>query len=238
MWANAVIISDDASVDYSSDSVAVGSTINNNDIVAFYVWIPRFKYRVWNINRQAKGENLTEFDADTYQENYYSYPAFSEGIEIEFETGIRNTGNVECVYDLTTIESVEVLSDKCYYNGEEITVNSNNKNYPNAWYTHPAFTFGDKEILGFWMSKYEVSGEKNEDGLGIQGTIKSIPDAQSLVIQTGSQQFSTAKLFQNYLTSNIDAHMTTSLEWGAVSYLAISKYGLCSDDGCEDVAAQ
>ena len=42
-----------------------------------------------------------------------------------------------------------------------------------------------------------------------------------------------AKKFQNYLSSEIDAHMLTNLEWGAVAYLSHSIYGLCNGTTCQ-----
>ena len=42
-----------------------------SDILAYYVWIPRYKYRVWNITRQAGDEST------------YAYPAYSKGIDID-----------------------------------------------------------------------------------------------------------------------------------------------------------
>ena len=211
MWANAIITSNN-----TYKTASVGTTITDSDIIAFYVWIPRYKYRVWNITRQGGNEST------------YAYPAYSKGIDIEFEHGIASTGNVECTYDVTTQESDTNLSDVCVYNGTDtITTTSGNTNYTNAWYTHPAFTFGDKEIEGFWIGKFETSGSATSP--------KILPDVQSLREQKVSAQFTTSKKFQNYLSSNIDAHMLTNLEWGAVAYLSHSIYGLCNGSSCDGV---
>ena len=234
MWANAVIISEDATTDYSSNTVRVGTTIADNDIIAFYVWIPRYKYRVWNITRQGGAEDT------------YAYPAYSTGIEIQFETGTASTGNVECTYDVQTNGSATYLSDNCKVNGTSVVYGVDNRNYVGeneAWYTHPAFTFGigtDKEKEGFWVGKFETSGTENST-TGIADTPTILPDVISLREQTVSEQFMTAKNFQNYLSSDstIDAHMLTNLEWGAVAYLTHSNYGLCTttDNGitCQGV---
>ena len=47
MWANAVLV--DSTNRSTYQSAAVGTTINSEDILAHYVWIPRYKYKVWNI---------------------------------------------------------------------------------------------------------------------------------------------------------------------------------------------
>ena len=214
MWANAVIIKDDSSIDYLNANV--GTNILTEDITAFYVWIPRYKYRVWNINRQAGAENT------------YVYSAYSTGIEIEFENGIESTGNVECTYNATISASIDNLADVCIYNGTDtITSVSLNSNYVDAWYTHPAFTFGGIEKTGFWVGKFETSGSVEYPTI--------IPDSISLTNQSISSQFTISKKIQAFLSSNIDAHMLTNLEWGAITYLTHSIYGLCSDEGCRDV---
>jgi hypothetical protein len=109
-WANAVLVKD---YDKYKDS-NLGSEINDDDIVAFYVWIPRYKYQVWNINGD---------------EEYYN--DYLDGVSIEFENGLSDSGSITCG------------SDKCVGNNGE-------------WVTHPAFT--TKNIKGFWMAKYETKG--------------------------------------------------------------------------------
>ncbi len=215
-WANAVLVSNSTkrSTYLSAD---VGTTVNDTDITAFYVWIPRFKYRVWNIVRQPGDEST------------YAYSAYSTGIDIEFENGTNSTGNVECNYSVSTTSNTTTLADVCVYNGTDtITTTSGNSNYTDAWYIHPAFTFGDKELEGFWIGKFETTGTATSP------TIK--PDVSSLRSQNVSTQFTTSKKFQNYgLSSNIDAHMLTNLEWGAVAYLTHSIYGVCDGSSCRDV---
>jgi len=214
-WANAVIIGD-STKKATYKSADIDTPIADADITAFYVWIPRFKYRVWNITRQGGAEST------------YAYTAYSTGIEIDFEEGTNSTGNVECTYDVTTIASATNLSDTCIYNGTDtITTESVNTNYTDAWYTHPAFTFGGRELEGFWIGKFETSGEANSPTI--------LADVSSLREQDISTQFTTSKVFQNYLSNNIDAHMLTNLEWGAVAYLTHSIYGLCNGTSCQGV---
>lgn len=212
-WANAVLVSDSTKRG-TYQAAAVGTEVAVEDVSAFYVWIPRFKYRVWNISRQLGDEST------------YAYNAYSTGIEIEWEKGLLNTGNVSCVYDVTTVESETALSDTCTYNETEtITTGSVNSNYDDAWYTHPAFTFDGEEKSGFWIGKFETSGS---------ATVPTVlPDLISLRAQTVSEQFTTAKVFQSYgLSDSVDAHMLTNLEWGAVVYLTQSLYGLCDGTSC------
>lgn len=61
-WANAVVVSNNK---YNK----VGMSISNDDILAYYVWIPRFSYKLWNAE-------------DTVSD---SYKAYDEGIDIKFD---------------------------------------------------------------------------------------------------------------------------------------------------------
>jgi hypothetical protein len=64
-WANAVVIK---SGNYSE----VGTVINDDDVLAYYTWIPRYRYKLWNAT-----EEVTD-----------SYNAYDEGINIVFESGL------------------------------------------------------------------------------------------------------------------------------------------------------
>ena len=91
----------------------------------------------------------------------------------------------------------------------------------NTYYTHPAFTFGNTEVNGIWVGKFETGGTATAP------LIK--PNISSLRSQTVSKEFTTAQRFgtSTYgMTSNVDAHMMKNSEWGAVAYLSRSRYGV------------
>ena len=80
-----------------------------------------------------------------------------------------------------------------------------------SWLTHPAFTFGDDELNGIWVGKFELTGDTNNP------TIK--PNVESLRNQNVSTLFATTqKLSEN-------SAMLKNIEWGAVTYLTTSIYG-------------
>ena len=116
-----------------------------------------------------------------------------------------NNCSVTCTYDT---------------NGNETCTNKSNGNY----YTHPAFTFGDTELKGIWVGKFETTGSETTP------TVK--PGISSLAGITVSSMYSTGLLFRStdYLTTNgvstADSHMMKNIEWGAVAYLKQSIYGL------------
>ena len=74
-WANAVFVNTD---EYAESDE--GTIISQEDILGYYVWIPRFKYKLWN-----DGINITD-----------SYNAYKNGIDIVFESGINSSDTVKC----------------------------------------------------------------------------------------------------------------------------------------------
>lgn len=88
-WANAVIVKDYTQYEASS----VGSEIQESDIVAFYVWIPRYRYQVWNIDGEENKIN-----------------DYQKGISIEFESGKSDNGEITCTKDNCVGNNNEWLS--------------------------------------------------------------------------------------------------------------------------------
>ena len=190
-WANAVLVNcaDSAIKSKYFDSnnkvlaSAVGKTISMDEIMQMYVYIPRYKYQLFNA------------------EDGTSNP---QAINITFEskTTAKSTGTK---------------------NGE--------------WLTHPAFTFGDKELAGIWVGKFETSNTSTLP--------KIVPNVSSLRSMNASAQFNTSRLMTTTLAStygtstNDDSHMMKNMEWGAVAYLSSSIYGrytnasTCIESGCE-----
>lgn len=200
MWANAVLVKESGSHsrEYYLSDEALGQEVLMEDILAFFTWIPRYKYLVTNIARNSDVR--------------------SDYKDIQFENGINNTGNVECRYNSKNNDNLS-LSDSCYYDGILISEDSDNSNYQDAWYTHPAFTYGNKELTGFWVGKFETTGSKSVPTI--------LPDSVSLRDGTLKEQFDTSRIFHDYGMNSVDAHMEKSLEYGALVYLTHSIYGIC-----------
>ena len=178
-WANAVVLN-------SGVTKNVGDTITESDIALWYVWIPRYKYQLFNADNGSVASQL---------------------INIEFESGTASTGTVSCTDAIATSGS-----------SSETCTNASNGN----WYTHPAFTFGEEEITGFWIGKFEVSG--STDAI----TIK--PNVSSLRSTTVSAFFTAIQNMKTTYGLSGDSHMIKNMEWGAVAYLKQSKYGLGETD--------
>ena len=168
-----------------------GTEVHDSDILSMYVWIPRFKYKVFNV--------LGEENTDTYD-------AYHKGIDIVFENYNASSGTIYCE------------KNKCYSdNLKTIPVTSNDNG---KYYTHPAFSTTSNELTGLWVSKYEVSTGMNcKNGNSV------------LTDEYLSNYYKQIKNLDN----NNDYHVIKNTEWGAILYLAHSKYGLCSGNTCSMV---
>ena len=102
------------------------------------------------------------------------------------------------------------------------------------WYTPDAFTFGEEELSGIWVGKFETSSSNPSASNG-GGNITTL-DAVIKPNVTSWRYISVSNAFNVSLKMNdegnrygfsesIDTHMMKNDEWGAVAYLSQSKYG-------------
>ncbi len=259
-WANMVLVSDSSRSTYQNTS---GVVVSEEDILAYYVWIPRYKYRI----PEVKCSTLTN---PTYEENsecyvyvlsdsdktllinwghaYAQSAGFTSYTLEEATTDVNNalqTGtfsNASLGIEMPTSQLIDIYNDNSdnqitytmeisssynYTGPREIDIIYEDKSTTktlgdavNTYYTHPAFTFGNTEVNGIWVGKFETGGTATAP------LIK--PNISSLRNQTVSAEFTTAQIFgtSTYgMTSNVDAHMMKNSEWGAVAYLSHSRYG-------------
>ena len=217
MWANAVTVKEGAREKYNK--APIGTAVAMDDINMFLVWIPRFAY---SISGSA----------------YKNIVADSNGvIDVKFLKGTTNQDKLGKVYP-KDYDSFSV-----------------NKGSATPMIVHPAFTFGSVEVPGIWVTKFEVSGSADVDGkhpgnrykasnVNAQGdypyelkkstentVIQSIPGVPTMreiniytFIKTVSDKMMTNQK-KLYGTENMDMHLIKNTEWGAVEYLASSKYG-------------
>lgn len=203
IWANAVLVRKNANTDdpksksrsYYLSNSAIGEEIYEEDIIGYYVWIPRYKYILFNVTGKDYGINANGLQ--------------TIAIAFEGKDSIKSTGK----YDMAFVN--------------------------NEWYTHPAFTNQDKEINGFWVSKFQNSAGKtsscyiSRDVNGcnnIAVNLYSLPNSHSITnISISNASLISSKMSSRGniygLDSNVNAHVMTNLEWGAIAYLTNSKYG-------------
>ena len=220
MWANAVTVSETNRATYLS--APAGTEIAMSDINTMWVWIPRYKYTIFNAN--MSGSEVTN----------------EQEIKIEFEIGTASTGTVSCVDSINNEDGTsEVCTDSTY---GEVTNGS-------STYTHPAFTFGDTELTGFWFAKFENSIDENNniiikpDVLSWNNhTISTAFEySRKMELANNIYGFSSTATAYNATgeldgdTNNFDTHMIKNMEWGAVAYLTQSKYGRCTNGVCSEI---
>jgi len=182
-WANVVLVKENNRANYIGTS---GVTINQSDILAYYVWIPRFEYRHDNLGTSYAGGSQNSPGA----------------IAINF---------IPSYITLPTSSSYKV---------------------------HPAFTFGDTELSGFWVGKFETTGTKDQPTVLPQNVALNNINQRTMFetslkfngggLNNGNVTFAGSNY---YGTSNqFDSHMMKNSEWGALNYLTQSLYGRCTDE--------
>ena len=114
IWANAVMVTSATRNKYMTADV--GTTIPENDILAYYVWIPRYKYKLFNAT--------------------YANGTSAQVIEVTFENGTNTTGNVTCTYDTNGAETCTNKSNGNWYTHPAFTMinaSGNKTEYKGIW---------------------------------------------------------------------------------------------------------
>ena len=175
-WANVVLVKESGTQTRTYYKANPGVTVNESDILAYYVWIPRYSYKIWTTSTSSQGKEQT--------------------IEIQFE----NTDTIST--------GTEV--------GEYIT-------HPAFWWDNDSDEVREhgEELAGIWVGKFETTGSASNPTI--------LSNVTSLRNQNVSTQFATAQLLGGTtygVSSSGDSHMMKNSEWGAVTYLSHSKYGV------------
>ena len=217
IWANAVTVKENGTTSRDEYlSAALGTTISEGDITSMWVWIPRYRYTIFNGNNEAISEKQ---------------------IEVLFEYGRDTNGTISCTTSSNGTETCNTITNNL------------------STYTHPAFKFGDDELTGIWVAKYEMSTDNdtcnttpNSTNCNTSLNIVVKPNATSLKninvynmfsnirkmeifgnIHGLKQETNATTLSNDGLISNdsnnLDTHMIKNIEWGAVAYLSHSMYG-------------
>ncbi len=214
MWANAVTVTNTNRQTYLNADA--GTTIPMSDINTMWVWIPRYTYTYLNTN--------------TPQE-----------INVKFESGTQSSGTIKCTDAVTgTSSTSETCTD---------TKNGGLK-AGTSTYTHPAFWWDkndnnikepNEELTGIWVGKFEVSSDTTctpseyvTVGSGcnlqtirpnIKPNVTSWRGAQVGTFFNGIQKMRENGNKYGFNTTD-ETHMMKNMEWGAVTYLSHSKYGI------------
>ena len=202
-----------------------GTTISMDDINTMWVWIPRFKV------------NTTDFTLIRGKDSGYCY-----------EHGEGQTTN--------TKEECEKLNSNFvwvshYKNPGAIDITFVKENEKAI----DSFSFGDKELSGFWFAKFvtshsTLSSSTTENNLGCTNETCSNangiiikPNVTSLRYNNVSNFFYASRSMEQvgnsfgFVNTEVDTHMSKNNEWGTVVYLTHSIYGRCNNyTNCTNVS--
>ena len=216
-WANAVTVKEEALGKYQNKH----EVVDEEDVLGYWVYIPRYAYKVmrYSVNDQYVSDSKAISDG---------------GFEIVFETKDTPKKTPAACSNSNSNQYYQDCSNVSQEYGAETGT---------AWATHPAFSWLDSngdglELNGFWIGKFETTGSSssptvlpNQYHLYI-GTIGDYYDiSQSIGIEdknntygnSAQTSYNGGKGYHNLAIST--SHMLKNSEWGAVAYLASSKYG-------------
>ena len=122
-WANAVLVKESGTQTRAYYKANPGVAVNESDILAYYVWIPRYSYKIWETGNSSKGNEQTievQFESTdtistgTTVDSYITHPAFwwdndSDGVR---EPGEELSGIWVGKFETTgTADSPTILPD-------------------------------------------------------------------------------------------------------------------------------
>ena len=182
----------------------VTTIVNNEEIKSYFVWIPRYAYRIVYFK--------TPDDKKAYKEGTLTE---EEGIESGQIVGYSDSRGI-------------VDKDGVKVDNVESTTKINVGDY---FMVHPAFTTNadngggwEQELEGLWIGKYEAArsdATNTSVGSTTTTTIKVQPNVRSFRNDTIGNMYNYAISY----SENLKSHMLKNSEWGAVAYLTDSKYG-------------
>ena len=269
-WANAVTVQSDKLATYQNKP---GTTISNNDVLGYWVYIPRYAYEVQRpnaIDRVVTDEYPLPDNRIT--NNYNSHSIRNEfSIHFEKATDTKKTPAETCNILNPTKEQMwangtpteeagpdntNILA-KDYRTGCAAPGSTNGQNnttisrlYTDAnttannttWATHPAFSWLDndgngEELNGLWIGKFETTGKVNAPTIKPNqhaNVDEYIGEFYTMARSIGTDTHDPTNNGGNTIfgipqnSHNLDkatSHMLKNSEWGAITYLASSKYG-------------
>ena len=113
-WANAVMVTSAKRDTYMNANA--GTVVPEADILAYFVWIPRYKYKLFNAT--------------------YASGKASQLIEVTFENGTSTTGNVTCTYSTYGAETCQNKANGNWYTHPAFTMinaSGNKTEYKGIW---------------------------------------------------------------------------------------------------------
>ena len=187
--------------------------VDQADILGFWVYIPRYAYEVM---RRDGTDN----------------PVSAQNFLISFEKKTTPKRRPAVCPEKGKDYRTQCDLDRSYIKGQP--------NNQGTWATHPAFTFGSKELNGIWFAKFETTGTTTQPTVlpneayisgyysGMNHKIGNFYSlSKTLGVNdprnVGGGNFTTTQ--NNHHFAKLSSHMVNNNDWGAATYLSASKYG-------------
>lgn len=183
------------------------AVVDPADILGHWVYIPRYAYEV--MRRDYTDKLVKEQNFNIHFEKATDpkrIPAVCASKGVDYRT--------EC--DL----------NRDYINGQPSS--------QGTWATHPAFTFGKKELNGIWFAKFQTTGDLKQptvlpnqkylsgDADGVNGKLAELfAVAKSL----GADDEANVATKNSHNLANYSSRIINNNDWGAAAYLSASQYG-------------
>ena len=195
-WANAVVLTPGVKKN-------IGDEVTEEEIALWYVWVPRYKYTIFNGNNESADAQL---------------------INISFESGTSRTGTVSCTYNSDGSETCTDAINGSIING---TSTYTHPAFKFGEQELKGFWFGKFEV-----SNTDEACNKTNSNNNCNKVLTAVtkPNVRSWRYVSLVNLFtSIANINSTYNVSG-DSHIVKNMDWGAVAYLKQSKYGLGTAD--------
>ena len=200
-WANAVIL-----VKNPSQAYKTGDTILEKDIESYFVWVPRYSYKIWNLGNYNTAYDLSQL---------------KDGVDfIDSEYALRHiNGNAKLIdirFGKNENEITQAIDS--YYTHPAFT----NFGVSGLWVGKFETGYNQGEVgqpisdTSSWTSK---EAQKN---IVASNKIIIKPNVYSWRNISIGNIFKTTMEYE----SNLKSHMMKNTEWGAAAYLSHSIYGI------------
>ena len=186
------------------DGVEIATTVSDDD---WYSYCDSEAGK-WANAKTADGSYWVWVPRFVYSINTGWHNGAAGIILVQFSKGINDNWNES---EIGTIDTRNVASASIYDSSSNLL----------------GFTFGEAELSGFWVAKFEASG--TADAISFKPNVTSLRDMTIADSFTSVRNMETNSVY-GWGTSGegIDTHLIKNTEWGAVAYL--SKYFRASND--------
>ena len=183
--------------------------VDQSDILGYWVYIPRYAYEVMRRDGTDK-------------------PVSAQNFLIHFEKKTDAKRRPAACGATGKDYRTQCDLDRSYIKGQSSNAGT--------WATHPAFTFGTKELNGIWFAKFETAWNDPQltvlPGQSYGNYMHSdIGDHYSAAKSLGvydPQNVGGRSVFttqNSHHLAKLSSRMVNNNDWGAATYLSASKYG-------------